>query len=135
VQLVAIGIGTPERAKEFCQLTGFPESQLLADPENAAYDSLQLNKGAILTFLRPETPLALAKRAISGETGALQEALSTWKAWIPPKLEQGLQQGGVFAFDGTRTIFQYFDPSTGVHADMGKVMDAVGVSVSKDDHV
>ena len=28
--------------------------------------ALQLNKGALLTFLRPETPLALAKRAMSG---------------------------------------------------------------------
>ena len=127
MQLVAIGIGTPERAKEFCQLTGFPESQLLADPENAAYDSLQLNKGAILTFLRPETPLALAKRAISGETGALQEALSTWKAWIPPKLEQGLQQGGLFCFDGEKTIFQHYDPSTGVHADMDAVLKIMGL--------
>jgi len=62
VQLVAVGIGTPERAKEFCELTGFPPSQLLADPENECYDALQLNKGAALTFLRPETPLALAQR-------------------------------------------------------------------------
>lgn len=85
---MAIGIGTPERAKEFCQLTGYPASQLLADPENACYDALQLNKGAALTFLRPETPMALAQRAISGDTADLKEALSTWKAWIPPKLEQ-----------------------------------------------
>lgn len=123
--LVAIGIGTPERAKEFCQLTGYPAFQLLADPENACYDALQLNKGAALTFLRPETPLALAQRAISGETADLKEALSTWKAWIPPKLEQGLQQGGVFAFDGERTIFQYYDPSTGAHADLEEVIKIV----------
>jgi hypothetical protein len=126
VSLVAIGIGTPERAKEFCDLTGYPATQLLADPENACYDALQLNRGAALTFLRPETPMALAKRAISGDTADLKEALGTWKAWIPPKLEQGLQQGGVFAFDGSRTIFQYYDPSTGAHADMDKVMEVVG---------
>lgn len=128
VQLVAVGIGTAERAKEFCQLTGFPESQLFADPENACYDALQLNKGALTTFLRPETPLALAQRAISGETADLKEAMSTWKAWIPPKLEQGLQQGGVFAFEGTQTIFQHYDVSTGAHADLLAVMQAVGVS-------
>jgi len=128
VQLVAVGIGTPERAKEFCELTGFPPSQLLADPENECYDALQLNKGAALTFLRPETPLALAQRAISGETVDLQEALRTWKAWIPPKLEQGFQQGGVFAFDGPTTIFQHYDVSTGVHADLMSVMQAVGLS-------
>ena len=132
VSLVAIGIGTPERAKEFCALTGYPAAQLLADPENACYDALQLNKGAMLTFLRPETPLALAKRALSGETADLGDALTTWKAWIPPKLEQGLQQGGVFAFDGKATIFQYYDPSTGAHADMNEVMKVVGCPSNKE---
>ena len=126
VSLVAIGIGTPERAKEFSALTGYPAAQLLADPENSCYDALQLNKGAALTFLRPETPLALAKRAVSGETADLAEALATWKAWIPPKLEQGLQQGGVFVFDGEATIFQYYDPSTGAHADMNEVLAIAG---------
>jgi len=127
VRLVAIGIGTPERAQEFCEVTGFPPDQLLADPGNAIYDALQLNKGALLTFLRPETPLALAKRAMSGNTADLKEALETWKPWIPPKLSQGLQQGGVFAFDGATTVFQYYDPSTGAHADLDSVLASLGV--------
>ena len=53
IVLVAIGIGTPERAQEFCELTGFPAAQLLADPDNVCYDALQLNKGAITTFFSP----------------------------------------------------------------------------------
>ena len=28
------------------------------------------------------------------------QALARWKPWIPPKLEQGLQQGGTFVFEG-----------------------------------
>lgn len=44
VRLVAIGIGTPERAKEFCAHVGFPEACLYADPDNVAYDALKLNK-------------------------------------------------------------------------------------------
>ena len=44
VRLVAIGIGTPERAKEFCAHVDFPEACLYADPENVAYDALKLNK-------------------------------------------------------------------------------------------
>jgi hypothetical protein len=43
VRLVAIGIGTAERAKEFCAHVGFPEECLYADPENVAYDALKLN--------------------------------------------------------------------------------------------
>ena len=127
IVLVAIGIGTPERAQEFCELTGFPAAQLLADPDNVCYDALQLNKGGITTFFRPETPLALASRVVSGDTADLSDALRTWKAWIPPKLEQGLQQGGLFCFDGEKTIFQHYDPSTGVHADMDAVLKIMGL--------
>merc|ERR1712216_606053 len=86
-----------------------------------------LNKGAITTFFRPETPLALASRVVSGDTADLSDALRTWKAWIPPKLEQGLQQGGLFCFDGEKTIFQHYDPSTGVHADMDAVLKIMGL--------
>lgn len=45
--------------------------------------------------------------------------------YLSLSLQQGLQQGGVFAFDGERTIFQYYDPSTGAHADMEEVMKLV----------
>ena len=41
-----------------------------------------------------------------GNTADLKEALETWKPWIPPKLSQGLQQGGIFAFDGKTTVVQ-----------------------------
>lgn len=78
-----------------------------------------------------------------------------WKPWIPPKLDQGLQQGGTFVFLGSQVIqarkydalacyllvlssalywfyswgdallqevFSYYDPSTGAHADLNKVL-------------
>lgn len=127
VRLIAIGIGTAERAKEFCAHVGFPEECLYADPENVAYDALQLNSGIGSTFFRPETPLALLRRVFDGKTGDLGNALSRWQVWIPPKLEQGLQQGGVFAFEGTKVVFQHYDPSTGKHADFSKVLASVGV--------
>ena len=47
-KLLAVGIGTDERARDFCAHVGFPEEHLFADPENAAYDALGLNKGATL---------------------------------------------------------------------------------------
>eukprot|EP00976_Prorocentrum_cordatum_P054579 1101534-Prorocentrum_minimum.AAC.1 len=32
-----------------------------------------------------------------------------WKPWIPPKLDQGLQQGGLFIFEGDTTLLEHFD--------------------------
>ena len=32
---------------------GFPEGRLFADPDNAAYDALQFNKGALVTYISP----------------------------------------------------------------------------------
>jgi hypothetical protein len=34
----------------------------------------------------------------------LAEALGRWKPWIPPKLGQGLQQGGMFVFKGDQEV-------------------------------
>ena len=39
-KLLAVGIGTDERAREFCKHVGFPATNLYADPENEAYDAL-----------------------------------------------------------------------------------------------
>jgi len=33
----------------------------------------------------------------------------SWKPWIPPKLSQGLQQGGVYVFEGERCLFEHKD--------------------------
>jgi len=74
----------------------------------------------------------LLRRALDGRTGDLTAAVSKWQAWIPPKLEQGLQQGGVFAFDGRSVVFQYYDQSTGAHADLAQVLAAVGVAPRPD---
>ena len=37
----SLALSTAERAQEFCEVTGFPPDQLLADPGNAIYDALQ----------------------------------------------------------------------------------------------
>ena len=49
-------------------------------------------------------------------------ALSRWKPWIPPKLEQGLQQGGTLVFYGDQEVFCHKDPSTGAHASFDEVI-------------
>ena len=42
--------------------------------------------------------------------------------WLPPKSDQGLQQGGAFVFEGEELLFQHYDPSTGAHVDLDTVL-------------
>ncbi|GAB5367469.1 hypothetical protein AAMO2058_001232800 [Amorphochlora amoebiformis] len=124
IKLIAVGIGTGERAKEFCAHIPFPEENLFADPENACYTALGLKKGVATTFFRPETPFAILARANKDGAKDLLEATKRWKPWIPPKLDQGLQQGGTFVFKGDEQLFEHFDPSTGAHANLDDVLSA-----------
>jgi len=124
-KLVCIGIGTHERALEFCNHTGFSTKYLYSDPENRVYDALELVKSTPATlFTDMRTPLSLLKRSQDKKTRFLTNALSKWagKMWIPPKLEQGLQQGGAFVFLGKDTLFAYRDPSAGAHVDLNLVL-------------
>lgn len=131
-KLVAIGIGTVERGNEFAAHVAFPLANLYCDPDNTAYSALGLKFGLTDTLFNPQTPLAIAKRFAVSATGGdsttlggasdLTAALGRWKPWIPPKLEQGLQQGGTFVFLGSQEVFSYYDPSTGAHADLNEVL-------------
>lgn len=128
--MIAVGIGTVERGKEFCEHVNFPQENLLCDPENEAYSALGLKFGATDTFFNPATPYAIAARMVpsgNGKLGGANDlltALGRWKPWIPPKLEQGLQQGGMFVFQGDQERFSHYDPSTGAHADLNEVLAA-----------
>lgn len=104
--MICIGIGTHERSLEFSDLTNFPKDYLYSDKDNQVYDALGLVKSTYSTlFTDSRTPLSILKRFQKGESEYLQEALKTWKPWIPPKLEQGLQQGGAYVFNGRETIY------------------------------
>jgi hypothetical protein len=119
-----VGIGTYERSLEFCELVKFPKEYLYADPENKVYDALQLVKSSPLSlFTDARTPLALANRIKENRTKDLEDALKTWKAWIPPKLDQGLQQGGCVVFDGYKTLYARKDPAVGDHVDLRLVLE------------
>lgn len=128
-KLLAIGIGTYERSLEFCDHVGFPKENLMVDPENAAYAALGLKKGVKDTFFNEATPYAIVDRVKRDGAKDMVTALQRWKPWIPPKLDQGLQQGGIFVFKGQEEIFGHFDPSTGAHADLPTVL-SVAVSAA-----
>jgi hypothetical protein len=123
LKLIAIGIGTAERAQEFSDHVKFPADLLFADPENIVYERLELVKGLQDTFFNPSTPLAIAKRLQENRVGDLAAALGQWKPWIPPKLDQGLQQGGAFVFQGNEVLYARKDTSTGDHADVNMLLN------------
>jgi hypothetical protein len=43
-------------------------------------------------------------------------------AILPPKQAQALLQGGTFVFNGDRTVYAHYDPSTAAHADVDEVL-------------
>jgi hypothetical protein len=126
IKLVCVGIGTHDRSQEFAELTQFPLEYLYSDASNSLYDSLELVKSNPLQLMTdPRTPIAIARRFTEKRGGNLVEALRTWKPFIPPKLEQGLQQGGAFVFSGEQTVYGRKDPATGDHADLDTLLRLV----------
>lgn len=88
------------------------------------YDALEFVKSnPISLFTDARTPLSLADRIKNQRTGDLEEALKTWKPWIPPKLSQGLQQGGSIIFEGSKVLYNRKDPATGDHVDLSLLLD------------
>lgn len=131
VKLITVGIGNVDRGREFCRHVGFPEDLLYCDPENAAYDALGLKKGVQTTFFTIDTPLSILARAQKDNAKDLLAATKRWKPWLPPKQDQGFQQGGAFVFEGEDLLFQHFDPSTGAHADLNTVLEVAMNSPSR----
>ena len=95
---------------------------MYCDPENTAYDALELKKGVGTTVFTIDTPLAILARAQKDNAKDLVDATKRWKPWLPPKSDQGLQQGGAFVFEGEELLFQHYDPSTGAHVDLDTVL-------------
>ena len=136
VDLVAVSIGTFERSRDFVRETGFPADRLFADADAAAYDALRLNK-SLKNFSQKSTPEGIMDRFRKDGAADLIGVLKRWKPWIPPKPEQGFQQGGAFVFDFSnsdgdersdgKTLYRFYDPSTGVSAPFDDVLVAAGL--------
>jgi len=127
VKVVIVSIGKPEIAKELVSHLGLTngEEYLFVDPENALYNELDLNKGLKETFFSVSTPFAFLDRIVKKDgLKELIEVLGKWNkaVYIPPRLDQGFNQGGTFVFQGSRTIFAHYDESTAAHADIEQVL-------------
>lgn len=128
IKLVMVSIGKPGIGKELIQHLGFVngEHYLFVDPENALYDDLDLNRGVQRTFFNPNTPFSFLERFTKPDgTRELGEILSKWSKafYIPPKQSQAFLQGGTFVFQGDRTVFAHYDPSTAAHASVESVLE------------
>jgi len=126
ITLIMVGIGKPSVGKELVEHLGIPNGEqfIFADPENALYDDLDLNRGVATTFFSPATPYAIRDRLWNGDTKEIGEVLQKWSKafYIPPKREQAFNQGGTFIFRGYDTIYAHYDEATGAHADITKVI-------------
>jgi len=98
---------------------------LYADPDNVCYDALKLNK-ELKNFSQKSTPEMLMDRWNKDGAKDLIGVLKRWKPWIPPKPEQGFQQGGTFVFSGDKCVYRFYDPSTGVNAPFDDWLVAAG---------
>jgi hypothetical protein len=123
VRCVVVGIGTVDAGREFCAHVGVEPAGLLADPTNAAYSALGLNAG-LGTLVTWDTSFSFLRRARDGSLGDIARATARWKPILPPRADQGLQQGGAFVFEGRQLLFRHVDAGTGAHAELDDVLRA-----------
>lgn len=77
------------------------------------------------TFFDVATPFSMRDRIFRDGMSDLQDILKRWKPWIPPKSNQGFQQGGLVCFQGTDATFLHKDEATGAHADFDQVLKTI----------
>lgn len=100
---------------------------IFADPENDAYDRLQLNRGWD-TMARPATAFRFKDRIFGGKEGSMDQlfaVLGKWKdaVYVPPKIEQSTIHGGTFIFNGDGVVYAHYDESPGTHAYPSEAVD------------
>ncbi|KAJ1697210.1 hypothetical protein LUZ63_005722 [Rhynchospora breviuscula] len=118
VKLIAIGVGTPDKARILSERLPFPLENLYADPDRKAYDLLGLYYGLARTFLNPASMKAFSRFE------AIKEATKNYtiKA-TPDDVSSVLQQGGMFVFRGKELMYARKDEGTGDHAPLEDVLN------------
>ncbi|XVF17485.1 hypothetical protein REPUB_Repub10bG0126400 [Reevesia pubescens] len=116
VKLIAIGIGTPNKARMLAERLPFPMDCLYADPDRKAYDVLGLYYGFGRTFFNP------ASAKVFSRFEALQKAVKNYTIEATPDDRSSvLQQGGMFVFKGKELLYARKDEGTGDHAPLDDV--------------
>ncbi|KAF3969584.1 hypothetical protein ACB098_02G148500 [Castanea mollissima] len=118
VKLVAIGVGTPNKARILADRLPFPMDCLYADPERKAYDILGLYYGFGRTFFNPASAKVLSR------IEALQKAVKNYTIEATPDDRSSvLQQGGMFVFKGKQLLYARKDEGTGDHAPLDDIFE------------
>ncbi|WVZ23015.1 hypothetical protein V8G54_001559 [Vigna mungo] len=118
VKLIAVGIGSPNKARMLANRLPFPMDCLYADPDRKAYDVLNLYYGFGRTFFNP------ASAKVFSRFHALQKAVKNYTIEATPDDRSGvLQQGGMFVFGGKELLYARKDEGTGDHAPLDDVFN------------
>ncbi|KAL8151790.1 hypothetical protein V2J09_021598 [Rumex salicifolius] len=118
VKLIAVGIGTPEKARILAERLPFPLNCLYADPERKAYNLLDLYYGIGRTFFNP------ASVKVFSRFDSLQKAVKNYTIEATPDDRSSvLQQGGMFVFKGKQLLYSWKDEGTGDHAPLEDIFD------------
>ncbi|KAB5526566.1 hypothetical protein DKX38_020413 [Salix brachista] len=118
VKLIAIGVGTPNKARLLAERLPFPMDCLYADPERKAYDVLGLYYGLGRTFFNP------ASAKVFSRFDALRKAVKNYTIEATPDDRSGvLQQGGMFVFKGKQLLYSRKDEGTGDHAPLDDIFE------------
>ncbi|KAG2316910.1 hypothetical protein Bca4012_067810 [Brassica carinata] len=118
VKLVAVGVGTPDKARILATRLPFPMECLYADPERKAYDVLGLYYGLGRTFFNP------ASKKIFSRFDELREATKNYTVKATPEDRSSvLQQGGTFVFRGKKLLYGRKDEGTGDHPSLDDVIN------------
>ncbi|KAG8062456.1 hypothetical protein GUJ93_ZPchr0003g17452 [Zizania palustris] len=118
-KLIAVGVGTPDKARILADRLPFPMDSLYADPERKAYDVLGLYHGVGRTFFSP------ANARMSSRMDTIKKATKNYTLeGTPADLTGVLQQGGMLVFRGKQLLYSWKDEGTGDHAPLDDVLDA-----------
>ncbi|CAM8997063.1 unnamed protein product [Rhodiola kirilowii] len=119
VNLIAVGVGPPNKAQILAERLPFPMDCLYADPDRKAYNLLNLYHGFGRTFLNPASAKVFSRK----ESFKKASENYTIKA-SPNNLSSILQQGGMFVFKGKQLLYARMDEGTGDHAPLDDVFEA-----------
>ncbi|KAG5535457.1 hypothetical protein RHGRI_023281 [Rhododendron griersonianum] len=118
VKLIAVGVGTPDKARILAERLPFPLDCLYADPDRKAYDVLGLYYGIGRTFFNP------ASAKVFSRFGDLQKSLKNYTLKATPDDKSSvLQQGGMFVFKGKQLLYARKDEGTGDHAPLDDIFN------------
>ncbi|XP_006650537.3 prostamide/prostaglandin F synthase-like [Oryza brachyantha] len=117
-KLIAIGVGTPDKARILADRLPFPIDNLYADPDRKAYDVLGMYHGVGRTLFSP------ASAKIYSRLDYIKKATKNYTLeGTPANLTGVLQQGGMLVFRGKQLLYSWKDEGTGDHAPLDDVLN------------